>query len=998
MDMDEVFLSLRKALEEYCLWCSRGKSERLDALEKWADAVYEHCRRNWAAKLQSPGFVPENPSGYPHLRRVIQEAHKTLVFLLDDRAPHGFFVVCKRWYQREMAKYLDDNSVFEASDLTWPQVVELAKKFNDEWDFATGTGIVYNYGIWKPTKGRFRFIAGTRSGPRPRDAPSKPAGPPRQPLYEAHKVLVRILQHIEDALREKDQIRQSEEGIKAFWGIDSVNAFTRMVRANADVVLKNGMETVDFCTMYTSFPFRSMIDRTLMAVDEAWDFVTQAGRAAGMAIDGASREMTLGPKGWSKLGRGYTKAQVAELLTFLIEHNYVNIGGRVLRQIKGMPMGMPAAPQIANLACYPVEKAQAYALGPGSSFVVSRYIDDIASAGVPLPSQEDYGMEYKTTAKGSSVVYLGVRVYEKVREDGTKVLHTTVHDREESYPHHIVRYPDHATVAPREQLGGVIMGRLVHCQETCSHMEDFKESVATVFRNAVWRGYPKQMVEKVWRRFLFQRWHAVDIRVKELRCWFPKVWAYLLRTDGKSPPEPTKPAPSLQAAGRTRFLQVFGAPRSALSRPTPSASAPGVQPGSSSSSPQPDAAAPPVPSAQLQLAAPSAQPQQPQPRRPEAPPEMQVVSSSPRAGQNASRMEMDPLLGKRVREEEQIPETAPMTIDNSGASVIPYVPNPPPAAPQPEGAEVDEIMQDPRPERPSRVEVSETLGRRILVHASEAGTVVAEQLVAQREVTVSSPQEQSRVSEEREVRAVQAVVNCSSCAVSNPEAPSITAEAAQVARRVLRLDQISGAVEWEEEELARWRVAVDRVVQGDPEPEAWDPMGETLSQPGEGPRSLCSRDDLQWHGRPGLTGSPVPQLPSSSVPLLEGPVDPSEGQVTAASGEIDVEESPSEQLASTQPTPTPQTPSRGGRAGRRSYIPKELWSPQLRKEHEEFKSAKGERRHEIWLGWSSEERRLVYLASSASSRMEQLRWKGQVKHVLRRTWAKYHSDEEDEQE
>jgi len=27
-------------------------------------------------------------------------------------------------------------------------------------------------------------------------------------------------------------------------------------------------------------------------------------------------------------------------------------------------------------------------------------------------------------------------------------------------------------------------------------MEDFKDSVATVFRNALWRGYPKQMVEK----------------------------------------------------------------------------------------------------------------------------------------------------------------------------------------------------------------------------------------------------------------------------------------------------------------------------------------------------------------------------------------------------------------------------------------------------------------------------------------------------------------------
>ena len=92
------------------------------------------------------------------------------------------------------------------------------------------------------------------------------------------------------------------------------------------------------------------------------------------------------------------------------------------------------------------------------------------------------------------------------------------------------------------------MGRLVHCQGTCSHMEDFKDSVATVFRNAVWRGYPKQMVEKVWRRFLFQRWHAVDIRVKELRVWFPKVWAFLLRR--KAVPVPADAASAVVAGHR----------------------------------------------------------------------------------------------------------------------------------------------------------------------------------------------------------------------------------------------------------------------------------------------------------------------------------------------------------------------------------------------------------------------------------------------------------------
>jgi len=53
-------------------------------------------------------------------------------------------------------------------------------------------------------------------------------------------------------------------------------------------------------------------------------------------------------------------------------------------------------------------------------------------------------------------------------------------------------------------------GRTVRsCQEVCSH-------------NVMWRGYPSRMVRSGWSRVLFQRWHSVDIRVKELRVWFSK--------------------------------------------------------------------------------------------------------------------------------------------------------------------------------------------------------------------------------------------------------------------------------------------------------------------------------------------------------------------------------------------------------------------------------------------------------------------------------------------
>ena len=181
-DMDDVFINLRRSLDGYVAWCARGKLERLMKLEQWADAVLDRCKQNWARQLQTPGFHAQLPKGFPDLLRQVREAQKHIVFLNDDRAPHGLVLVCKRWYQREMAKYLTDNKIFQVCRTSWDEVVKQAEIFNKKWGFATGAGIVYNYGIWKPKKGRFRSKP---RQPGEQQSTSRSVGPPRQPLYEA---------------------------------------------------------------------------------------------------------------------------------------------------------------------------------------------------------------------------------------------------------------------------------------------------------------------------------------------------------------------------------------------------------------------------------------------------------------------------------------------------------------------------------------------------------------------------------------------------------------------------------------------------------------------------------------------------------------------------------------------------------------------------------------------------------------------------------------------
>ena len=140
-DVDTVLVDLRRALDDYAIWYCRKFGDSSVKLASWANEVYVRCRENWQKSMLDSGH-----SGLG-LKKQYVMLRTILSFLHDDRAPHGLLMVCKRWYQREMARYLMDSSIFESCpNLNWKDVV---KDFNVSKGFSTGSGIVYNYAIWK---------------------------------------------------------------------------------------------------------------------------------------------------------------------------------------------------------------------------------------------------------------------------------------------------------------------------------------------------------------------------------------------------------------------------------------------------------------------------------------------------------------------------------------------------------------------------------------------------------------------------------------------------------------------------------------------------------------------------------------------------------------------------------------------------------------------------------------------------------------------------------
>jgi len=106
-----------------------------------------------------------------------------------------------------------------------------------------------------------------------------------------------------------------------------------------------------------------------------------------------------------------------------------------------------------------------------------------------------------------NLIYLGVNLF--VDDKGR--AQTVLHDRAVDYPIQLYRYPHGSTVANPALLGGVIMGRLVAAQRTCSRLDLFQDAVQGILAHAHRRGYPRRLVHSTWTRFLIMYWSAASV-------------------------------------------------------------------------------------------------------------------------------------------------------------------------------------------------------------------------------------------------------------------------------------------------------------------------------------------------------------------------------------------------------------------------------------------------------------------------------------------------------
>ena len=171
-------------------------------------------------------------------------------------------------------------------------------------------------------------------------------------------------------------------------------------------------------------------------------------------------------------------------------------------------MGLACAPQIANLGCYPVERDFAATRSPADVEHNYRFIDDILSLSGCIPSEEQYGMQYKQTQpSGGELVYLGM-VLRWVPTSSTLKFITGMHFRDAIYPIAIRRYPGSGSMITDSQRMGVVTGQFIRAQRLCSTLRTFKEAVQNVVLAGMRTGYFRHELDRMWGKFLVNWWKA----------------------------------------------------------------------------------------------------------------------------------------------------------------------------------------------------------------------------------------------------------------------------------------------------------------------------------------------------------------------------------------------------------------------------------------------------------------------------------------------------------
>ena len=397
----------------------------------------------------------------------MKDFHRQFVLVPADKAANNIIIVCKKFYLEVVCKELyclDSSSPHTYIECTSDSGCIVEEHLNYMKKGKIDVPLEMHelpkfYWLPKMHKSPYgcRFIA----------ASSKCTTKPLSSILTS--CFTTILTHFKEYC---DGIYRNT-GVNAFWIINNSQQALKVLHEVNGTSRALHMDSFDFSTLYTKIPHDSLKSNLKDLIQEAYKI-----RGAKFLCVRDS-----GTTYWSvsrSTHRDIDEKELFDMLEFLIDNVYIEVGNKVFRQRVGIPMGTNCAPLIANLFLFFYEyKYMRYLLKNNYQLArkcsnTVRYIDDLltlnnSSFESEIPNIYPSELELKrTTESPLELSYLDITI----RIDCNRFV-TTLYDKRDVFQFYIVNFPYLDSNIPTGPAYGTYMSQLVRIGRICEDFASF---------------------------------------------------------------------------------------------------------------------------------------------------------------------------------------------------------------------------------------------------------------------------------------------------------------------------------------------------------------------------------------------------------------------------------------------------------------------------------------------------------------------------------------------
>ena len=166
-------------------------------------------------------------------------------------------------------------------------------------------------------------------------------------------LLTKVLSTIKDELVRYCNTKTSHNVVNNMWILKNSTSLLSSSLDQLDVRTATSVQTFDFSTLYTSIPHDLLKSRISNLVHNTFRKKDGSVRYTHIKVTRAKGYFTHDINGGGD--RMYPADNICKMIEFLIDNIFVQFGGRLFRQMIGIPMGTNCAPLLADLFLYSYE-------------------------------------------------------------------------------------------------------------------------------------------------------------------------------------------------------------------------------------------------------------------------------------------------------------------------------------------------------------------------------------------------------------------------------------------------------------------------------------------------------------------------------------------------------------------------------------------------------------------------------------------------------------------